>query len=45
MIYLIGLWGNVLPGLLLVLLVWRVAERYEPGYGVAAAVTLGLEAR
>jgi hypothetical protein len=42
MIYLIGLWGNVLPGLLLVLLVWRVAERYEPGYGVAAAVTLGL---
>jgi hypothetical protein len=42
MIYLIGLWGNVLPGLLLVALVWRVAERYEPGYGVAAAVTLGL---
>ena len=42
MIYLIGLWGNVLPGLLLLLLVWRVAERYEPGYGVAAAVALGL---
>jgi hypothetical protein len=42
MIYLIGLWGNVLPGLLLVLLVWRVADRYEPGYGVAAAVVLGL---
>jgi hypothetical protein len=42
MIYLIGLWGNVLPGLLLVLLVWRVAERYEPGYGVAAAVITGL---
>ena len=42
MIYLIGLWGNVLPGLLLLLLVWRVAERYEPGYGVAAAVVLGL---
>ncbi len=42
MIYLIGLWGNVLPGLLLVLLVWRVAERYEPGYGVAAAVVTGL---
>jgi hypothetical protein len=42
MIYLIGLWGNVLPGLLLVLLVWRVAERFEPGYGVAAAVVLGL---
>jgi hypothetical protein len=42
MIYLIGLWGNVLPGLLLMVLVWRVAERYEPGYGVAAAVVLGL---
>jgi hypothetical protein len=42
MIYLLGLWGNVLPGLLLVLLVSRVAERYEPGYGVAAAVVLGL---
>ena len=38
MIYLIGLWGNVLPGLLLLLLVWRVAERFEPGYGAAAAV-------
>jgi hypothetical protein len=42
MVYLIGLWGNVLPGLLLLLLVWRVAERFEPGYGAAAAVTLGL---
>src|SRR5271163_2959590 len=42
MIYLLGLWGNVLPGLLLVALVWRVAERFEPGYGVAAAVVLGL---
>jgi hypothetical protein len=42
MIYLIGLWGNVLPGLLLLALVWRVADRYEPGYGVAAAVVLGL---
>lgn len=42
MIYFVGLWGNVLPGLLLLLLVWRVGERYEPGYGVAAAVLLGL---
>ncbi|HSZ03768.1 MAG TPA: hypothetical protein VK778_01060 [Solirubrobacteraceae bacterium] len=42
MIYLIGLWGNVLPGLLLLLLVWRVAERFEPGYGAATAVILGL---
>jgi hypothetical protein len=42
MVYLIGLWGNVLPGFLLVLLVWRVADRFEPGYGIAAAVTMGL---
>jgi hypothetical protein len=42
MIYLLGLWGNVLPGLLLLLLVWRVAERFEPGYGAATAVILGL---
>ena len=42
MVYLIGLWGNVLPGLLLLLLVWRMAERFAPGYGAATAVTLGL---
>jgi hypothetical protein len=42
MIYLIGLWANVLPGLLLLLLVWRVADRFEPGYGAAAAIALGL---
>jgi hypothetical protein len=42
MIYLIGLWANVLPGLLLLLLVWRVSDRLEPGYGAAAAVVLGL---
>jgi hypothetical protein len=42
MIYFVGLWGSVLPGLLMLLLVWRVAERFEPGYGGAAAVVLGL---
>ena len=42
MIYLIGLWANVLPGFLLLLLVWRMSERFEPGYGVATAVALGL---
>lgn len=42
MVWMIGLWGNVLPGLLLLLLVWRVADRFEPGYGAAAAVALGL---
>src|ERR1700727_544696 len=42
MSYLLGLWVNVLPGLLLLVLVWRVAERFEPGFGAAAAVSLGL---
>jgi hypothetical protein len=42
LVYMIGLWGNVLPGLLLLVLVWRVVERLQPGYGAAAAVTLGL---
>jgi hypothetical protein len=42
MIDFVGLWGNVLPGLVLLLLVWRVAERFEPGYGATAAVIVGL---
>jgi hypothetical protein len=42
MIYLVNLWAGVLPGLLLLLLVWRLADRLEPGYGVVAAVALGL---
>jgi len=42
MVDLVGLWGNVLPAIVLLLLVWRVAERLQPGYGVATAVTLGL---
>lgn len=42
MIYLIGLWTNVLPGLALLLLVGWLAERIEPGYGAATAVILGL---
>jgi hypothetical protein len=42
MIYLVGLWGNVLPGLLLLVLVWNAAERLQPGFGAATAVTLGL---
>jgi hypothetical protein len=42
LVYLVGLWGNVLPGLLLLLLVWSVAERLQPGFGAASAVTLGL---
>ena len=42
MIYFVGLWASVLPGLLLLLLVGHLAERMEPGYGAATAVILGL---
>jgi hypothetical protein len=42
MIDFVGWWGSVLPGFILLLLVWRVAERFEPGYGAVAAVSLGL---
>jgi hypothetical protein len=42
LVYLVGLWGAVLPGLLLLVLVWGAAERLQPGFGAAAAVTLGL---
>jgi hypothetical protein len=41
-IWVLGLFGCVLPGLGLMLLVRRLGDRLEPGYGVAAAVTLGL---
>lgn len=42
MIWAIGLWGNVLPGLILVLLVFGLAERLEPGLGGIAALAVGL---
>jgi hypothetical protein len=42
MVYFIGLWVSVLPGLLLLLLVGHIAERLQPGYGAATAVILGL---
>ena len=38
----IGWWGNVLPAVVLMLLVWWMAERFERGYGAFAAVTAGL---
>jgi hypothetical protein len=38
----IGLWAVVLPAILLLVLVRRTVERFEPGLGTAAAVTLGL---
>ena len=37
-----SLWAVVLPGLLLLVLVRKAAERIEPGTGVAVATTLGL---
>lgn len=42
MLWALGLVGVVLPATLLLLLVRVVAERIEPGFGTAAAVTLGL---
>lgn len=42
MIWLVGLWGAVLPGLLTLLLIRYLGERLERGFGTAAAVTAGL---
>jgi uncharacterized membrane protein len=42
LIWVLGLFGCVVPAALLMLLVRRMGERLEPGYGTAAAVTLGL---
>lgn len=42
MIYLVNLWAGVLPGLLMLLLVGHLSDRFQPGYGAAAAVALGL---
>jgi hypothetical protein len=38
----VGLWGAVLPALVLVLLVALVSERLEPGLGLPAGVAFGL---
>src|SRR5437764_11854567 len=38
----LGIWAAALPAVLMMALVYRVADRLEPGYGVLAAVTLGL---
>src|SRR5215217_811544 len=42
MVWALTLLGAVIPALLLLLLVRWAAERIEPGYGTAAAITLGL---
>jgi hypothetical protein len=41
-VWLIGLFANVLPGMVLALLVYRLADRFEPGYGAFAAIAFGL---
>src|SRR5205085_10684486 len=42
MLWALGLLGKALSAVVLLLLVRRVADRFEPGYGTAAAITLGL---
>ncbi len=42
LIWALGLLGTVLPALLLLLLVRRLAERLQPGLGTATALTLGM---
>ena len=42
MVWALTLWGAVLPGLVTLLLVRWMGDRFEPGYGTAAAITLGL---
>ena len=42
MIDFVGWWGSVLPAFVLMLLLWRVADSFEPGYGAVAAVSAGL---
>lgn len=41
-VWALGLFGTVLPALVLLLLVRWVADRFVPGYGSAAALTLGV---
>src|SRR5215217_3055951 len=41
-IWLMNLWGSVLPALLLVVAVWWLAERFEPGFGPLTAAIVGL---
>jgi hypothetical protein len=40
-IWLLGIWAALLPALVTMLLVRYMGDRLEPGYGTAAAVTLG----
>lgn len=42
MVWALGIFASVIPALLLLLLVRRRTERLEPGFGTAAAITLGM---
>lgn len=42
MVWLLGIWGAAIPAVLMLLLVRWMADKLEPGFGTAAAVTLGL---
>jgi len=41
-VWLLGIWAATLPAVVMMFLVYRIGDRLEPGYGVLAAVTLGL---
>jgi hypothetical protein len=41
-LWFLGLWGVVLPAIVLFLLVRKVADRVAPGYGTITATTLGI---
>jgi hypothetical protein len=41
-VWLLGIWAAGIPAIMMMLLVRRVGDRLERGFGVAAAVTLGL---
>lgn len=41
-LWFLGLWSVVLPAFLLLILVRKLSNELEPGFGTAAAVTLGL---
>jgi hypothetical protein len=41
-VWAINLWGSVLPAILLVLTFWWLANQIEPGYGLLAAIIVGL---
>jgi hypothetical protein len=41
-LWLLGLWSVIFPGTIVLVLIRKIADELEPGFGTAAAVTLGL---